>query len=504
MKKYLMSMMMSVFVFICLGFIVLSLPSAFNACYAIGDKIDASKLKDYYLEYSETETNNRFINGYGVIQDRIGYSRSTKFGLIDENYNVVLEPDTYFQIEFDPMDKDIIYCYIDPYSKYGDFYRITDNGPVKINKEMHFLNHKYIYAYSSDTTTGEVSFFCTSDMISVSNLNPEYGVIDENGNEDRSSEYGVIDRNGDIIIEFTKDYFYIVRGHLIARYEILDFNDIGVPILTNAEILDDKGNVLSHSKYDKVTIFLDYADSKPEVVAIEVMKEGKLNLLSLDDYEEVFDWSYKHFMSHKNYIIAKNSAGKWGLLNKDFQVIINFDYEDIDLTTGTLYGYKNGIKELIQLPEDKPKAPANTNLTAELPTFDITLNGVKIDNSNRLYPFIVYNGITYFPMTYYDSRFLNLKTEWDASTGLKVLKGDESSGYITDAAKIKHPELMKPALAAFDIHINGKKIDNQSELYPLLLYKNITYFPMTWKFGVEEFGWDYKYTYEKGLVINSH
>ena len=144
---------------------------------------------------------------------------------------------------------------------------------------MHFLNHKFIYAYSSDTTTGGVSFFCTSNMISVSNLNPEYGVIDENGNEDRSSEYGVIDRNGDIIIEFTKDYFYIVSGHLIVRYEILDFNDIGVPTLTNAEILDDKGNVLTHSKYDKITIFLDYADSKPEVIAIKVMKEGKLKKL---------------------------------------------------------------------------------------------------------------------------------------------------------------------------------------------------------------------------------
>ena len=54
MKKYFMSRMISVCVFICLGFIVLSLSSAFNVCYAIGDKIDASKLKDYYLEYNST------------------------------------------------------------------------------------------------------------------------------------------------------------------------------------------------------------------------------------------------------------------------------------------------------------------------------------------------------------------------------------------------------------------------------------------------------------------
>lgn len=107
-------------------------------------------------------------------------------------------------------------------------------------------------------------------------------------------------------------------------------------------------------------------------------------------------------------------------------------------------------------------------------------------------------------MTYYDSRFLNLKTEWDSNTGLKVLKGNESSGYVTDTTKTKHSATMKPTLAVFDININGKKIDNQTEPYPLLLYKNVTYFPMTWRFGVEEFGWEYKFTNEKGLVINSN
>lgn len=345
MKKYFMNRIMSVCVFMCSVMIVLGLLSVFNVCYAIGDKIDASKLKGYYIEMDETETNNRFINGYGVIQDRFGYSRSTKFGLIDKNYNVVLEPDTYFEIEFDPMDKNIIYGYIDPYFKFGDIYKITDNGPVKINKEMYSISHRFIYSFT-DTTTGDYSYFYTFNMISVRNKN---------------SEYGVIDRNGDVVMEFTKDYYYSVYGPLIIRYKITDFNDLGVPTLTNAEILDDNGTVLTHSKYDKVNILIDYATSKIEIIAIEVMKKGQVNLLSLNGYNEVFDWSYKCFIGHKNYIIAENSEGKWGLLNKNFQVIINFDYEDIDLTTGTLYGYKNGIKELIPLPDDKPKTTTNIN-----------------------------------------------------------------------------------------------------------------------------------------------
>lgn len=70
------------------------------------------------------------------------------------------------------------------------------------------------------------------------------------------------------------------------------------------------------------------------------------------------------------------------MLNKNLQVVINFDYDNADFITKTPYWYRNWIKEFIILPEDKPKIP--TNLTAKLPTFD-----------TGLYPFIVYNDITY-------------------------------------------------------------------------------------------------------------
>lgn len=63
-------------------------------------------------------------------------------------------------------------------------------------------------------------------------------------------------------------------------------------------------------------------------------------------------------------------------------------------------------------------------------------------------------------MTYYDSRFLNLKPEWNTTTSLKVSKVNESSGYITDTTKIKHPTTIKPTIAGFDIYINNQKIDN--------------------------------------------
>lgn len=473
MKRYLENKTMIMFISICTIFILLTVISGFNVCYAIEDKIDESKLNGYYLEMVQTETNNRFINGYGIIQNRYGYSTSTKFGLIDKNYKVVLEPDTYFQIIFDERDQNIIYCYIDPYFRYGDVYKITDKGLVKITKQMY-------YFFDS-----QFNYF---DMISARN---------------KDGEYGIINRDGNTVLGFSKEYLYHAYGSFIVRYNILSVDSLSNPTIGNAELLNEKGEVLTNSQYDNIYIHINYTDSKFDIIAIEVTKGEKRNLLNLNNYTEALDWSYKAFRDYKGYIVAKNSLDKWGLLDKNFQTVVDFDYENIIVSNDTLYWYRNGIKEVAQLPEDKPKTQTTINLTAKLPTFDITLNGVKIDNSNRLYPFIVYNDITYFPMTYYDSRFLNLRTEWDPTTGLKVLKGDESSGYITDNTKTKHPTTMKPTLAEFHIQINGKEINNLREPYPLLLYKNVTYFPMTWRFGVDEFGWDYRYTNEKGLVINS-
>ena len=58
--------------------------------------------------------------------------------------------------------------------------------------------------------------------------------------------------------------------------------------------------------------------------------------------------------------------------------------------------------------------------TASLPSFKVTLNGVEVKNEYREYPLFVYNDITYFPMTYFDCRFLGLITEFDIYTGLNI------------------------------------------------------------------------------------
>lgn len=147
----------------------------------------------------------------------------------------------------------------------------------------------------------------------------------------------------------------------------------------------------------------------------------------------------------------------------------------------------------------------NPNVTVTIPTTPITVNGKKIDNTNAQYPYIVYNNITYCPMTYAGSRFLGLESNWSQVSGLSISKlaGGSSGSGDNSTTAAQNTESYPAVMASGKIEVNGNKIDNYAEEYPLLVFRDVTYFPLTWKFAVTEFGWDYNYTNETGLVINS-
>lgn len=146
-------------------------------------------------------------------------------------------------------------------------------------------------------------------------------------------------------------------------------------------------------------------------------------------------------------------------------------------------------------------AAEEVNVT--LPTFDVTINEIAIENECRQYPFIVYKNITYFPMTYFDSRFLGLATEWDNLKGLEIYKTTETLEYEPYKQNWMKSSYYTASIPKFNIVVNGKAINNSTEKYPLLSFRNVTYFPMTWRFAVDEFGWKYSFTSEDGLIINS-
>ena len=154
-------------------------------------------------------------------------------------------------------------------------------------------------------------------------------------------------------------------------------------------------------------------------------------------------------------------------------------------------------------------APAMAaDVTVNLPSFPVTLNGVTMEQSKSQYPMLVYKDITYVPMTWEDTRLLGLESGWTQQGGLVISKAANvqdqktaQNAYRPYKAANANAGSYKAVTAGGKITVNGKSITNSSEQYPLLVFRDVTYFPLTWRFAVTEFGWDYSFDSKKGLVI---
>lgn len=139
----------------------------------------------------------------------------------------------------------------------------------------------------------------------------------------------------------------------------------------------------------------------------------------------------------------------------------------------------------------------------EIPDFDVRVNGQLIKTSESTYPVILYNNVTYFPMTSDYLAGIGLGLTFSNEDGLSIQTLDKIGAFeqkflgATTLLKSQHTASTAP----FKLMVNGNMIDNKSEVYPILLYKDITYFPMTWRFAVEEFGWTTSWDNDTGFSI---
>jgi hypothetical protein len=150
---------------------------------------------------------------------------------------------------------------------------------------------------------------------------------------------------------------------------------------------------------------------------------------------------------------------------------------------------------------------ASGRAVVTIPNFSVSLNELKFDsNDYEPYPLLVYQDITYFPMTYYKSNLLNLNASWTAEDGLVIIKSDSETpkefSYETPVSA-RNNSIQTANIIDSKVTVNGKAIDNSNEPYPLLLFRDITYFPLTWRFAVEEFEWNYTFDDKAGLTIRA-
>lgn len=138
-----------------------------------------------------------------------------------------------------------------------------------------------------------------------------------------------------------------------------------------------------------------------------------------------------------------------------------------------------------------------------IPEFDVRVNGILIDTAHSQYPVITYKNITYFPMTSDYLVGIGLNLSFTGAEGLKINvkkeigKLEQNFLGASNLVGSSHTAQITP----FRVEVNGKVLNNAEEEYPILLYKNITYFPMTWRFAVTEFGWSTKWSASTGFGI---
>ena len=151
--------------------------------------------------------------------------------------------------------------------------------------------------------------------------------------------------------------------------------------------------------------------------------------------------------------------------------------------------FASGIK-LTEMP-----VFAASSVKVTIPSYKVELEYEAVNCATSKYPLINYKGITYFPMTWGYSRLLGLTSVWIEGKGLFVASwgtyGPATSDFEMPVYKgSKNPKTVSAVIADYPIYVNGAKLDNSKEEYPILNFRGITYFPLTWRFAREEFDWD--------------
>jgi len=145
---------------------------------------------------------------------------------------------------------------------------------------------------------------------------------------------------------------------------------------------------------------------------------------------------------------------------------------------------------------------ADSSVSVTIPTFKVTVNDRTVDSTRLQYPLISYKGITYFPLTWRWCRELGLVSGYTDTDGLYIANDIAESQETLDKGGYQAAGSRYIAVIPdYPVFINGRQINNNKEEYPLLNFRNITYFPLTWRFVTGEFGWDQTWSDKSGYRL---
>lgn len=140
-------------------------------------------------------------------------------------------------------------------------------------------------------------------------------------------------------------------------------------------------------------------------------------------------------------------------------------------------------------------------ITVIIPDYEIVLNDTPVYYYDSVYPFLNYKGITYFPATFEYCKSMNLACGFKDGESFMIAYNPsfEAVPVYETTSNTKENIAVIPG---YNIIINGRKTNNSKLEYPIFNFRGVTYFPMTWEFAVEEFGWQMDFS-EKRFAITT-
>lgn len=137
-------------------------------------------------------------------------------------------------------------------------------------------------------------------------------------------------------------------------------------------------------------------------------------------------------------------------------------------------------------------------IKVKIAPFYTEIDYMSVDNRYVEYPLITYKDITYFPMTFDLCGRLGLISTYTDEDGLFITRTttsfDVNGNYFGSSAKNSYNTKYDAYIPEYPVYLNGIYIDNKKEEYPLINFRGITYFPMTWRFAYEELSFDVEWS----------
>ncbi len=216
-------------------------------------------------------------------------------------------------------------------------------------------------------------------------------------------------------------------------------------------------------------------------------------------------------VSENSNIIINRFGNVREVVTKEYPILIFNRREYLPMTYDIACG---GLGLSMSFSADKGLEISRAHIPqpiVSVPSFDVTLNGVKYRNEIAKYPFLVYNEITYMPLADGICDFMGIEFEHNEATAeyaenvIASKKNERNEqadfDYVKDGDSFSF-SLCEPYDGELYINGYGTRWHTFGMEYSPLVMGDVYYLPLTWQIAHDYLGWEYSFDMRNGLVLD--